>query len=301
MPIFDYKGFAPDGKGLKGTVEAENAKAARGKLKKQGVMVSSIEEKHATKHVAGTALPFFGGRVSGREVALMTRQLASLIKANIPLVEALNAMVDQTENPRLKVILAQVRQDVNEGASLAKATAKHPKAFDTIFINMIEAGESSGTLGLVLIRLADLKEGQMRLQSKIVGGMTYPGLMMGVSAILMLAIFTFVIPKITKIFESMNKPMPPMTKFMIAISDLIVNWWFLLAGAGFFAYVIFRRYIASPIGRPKWDAFKLRLPVLGKLIRLIAITRFANTMSTLLGSSVPILAAMSIARNLVDS
>jgi general secretion pathway protein F len=113
--------------------------------------------------------------------------------------------------------------------------------------------------------------------------------------------FTFVIPKITKIFESMNKPMPPMTKFMIAVSDLIVNWWFVIGGATIFGYVMFRRYVRSPAGKPKWDVFKLKLPVVGPLIRLIAITRFANTMSTLLGSSVPILQAMTIARNLVGS
>jgi general secretion pathway protein F len=300
-PIYDYKGFAGDGKAAKGTVEAENQKAARQKLKKQGLMVTEVREKSATKPNTSGQVPFFGGRVSVRETALMTRQLASLIKANIPLVEALNAMVDQTENERLKVILAQVRQDVNEGASLSKAVAKHSKVFDNIFVNMIEAGESSGTLGLVMLRLADLKEAQMRLRSKVVGAMTYPALMMGVSMFLMLGIFTFVIPKIAKIFESMNKPMPAMTKFLIAFSDLIVNWWFLIAGVSFAAVWMFRRYINSAIGRPKWDAFKLKAPVFGPLTRMVAITRFANTMSTLLGSGVPILTAMNIAKNLVDS
>lgn len=300
-PIYDYKAFAADGRATKGNVEAETQKAARLKLKKQGLMVTEVREKTTTKSSAGTQVPFFGGRVSVREVAMMTRQLASLVKANIPLVEALNAMVEQTENERLKVTLSQVRQDVNEGLSFGKAVAKHPKIFDTIFVNMIEAGESSGTLSLVMIRLADLKEAQMRLRGKVSSAMTYPGLMMGVSALLMLGIFTFVIPKITKIFESMNKPMPPMTKAMIFISDIVVNWWFVLAGLGFFALVTFRRYINSKAGRPKWDETKLRLPVVGNLTRLVAITRFSNTMSTLLGSGVPILTAMNIARNLVDN
>jgi general secretion pathway protein F len=301
MPIYDYKAFAADGKATKGTVEAETQKAARLKLKKQGLMVTEVREKSTSKPSANAQVPFFGGRVSVRELALMTRQLASLIKANIPLVEALNAMVEQTENERLKVTLAQVRQDVNEGLSLGKATAKHPKIFDTIFINMIEAGESSGTLGLVMLRLADLKEAQMRLRSKVAGAMTYPGLMMAVSALLMLGIFTFVIPKITKIFESMNKPMPPITKVMIFISDVVVNWWFILAGVAFFAFVVFNRYINSKVGRPKWDEFKLRAPVVGNLTRLVAITRFSNTMATLLSSGVPILTAMNIAKNLVDN
>ncbi len=302
MPIYDYKAFSLDGKAQKGVVEADSQKTARQKLKKQGLMVSEIKEKVAAKaNASSSTMPFLGGKVGAREIALMTRQLASLVKANIPLVEALNAMVDQTETERLKVILSQVRQDVNEGLSLAKATAKHPKAFDTIFINMIEAGESSGTLGLVLVRLADLKEAQMRLRSKIISGMTYPGLMMGVSSALMLAIFTFVIPKITKIFESMNKPMPTMTKILITVSEIVVNWWFIIFGLGFFAFFMFNRYINTTVGRAWWDRTKLKLPVFGPLTRMIAITRFANTMSTLLGSGVPILTAMNIAKNLVDS
>ncbi len=286
---------------MKGLVEAENQKAARGKLKKQGLMVTEIMEKSATKPRTSGGIPFFGNRVSGKEVSLLTRQLASLIKANIPLVEALNALVEQAENERLKVILAQVRQDVNEGSSLAKATASHSKVFDTIFVNMIEAGESSGTLGLVLLRLADLKETQMRLRSKVIGGMTYPALMMFVAGGLMLAIFTFVIPKLTKIFETMNKPVPMMTKFLLNISDILVNWWFVFAGISFFIYISFHKYIVSPKGRPKWDAFKLKIPLFGPLVRMVAVTRFASTMSTLLSSGVPILASMAIARNLVDN
>lgn len=302
-PIFDFKAFGADGRAQKGLVEAENAKAARLKLKKQGLMVTEIREKTAAKPGAsrGASLPFFGGRVSVRDVAMLTRQLASLIKANIPIVESLTALVEQTENEKLKVILAQVRQDVNEGSSLAKACAAHPKAFDTIFINMIEAGESSGTLGLVLLRLADLKEAQMRLRSKVVSGMTYPALMMAVGAFLMLAIFTFVIPKLAKVFESMNKPMPAQTKALIFISNTLVDYWFVFLGAFLIAIWLFRRYISSEAGRPKWDAFKLRVPVVGPLIRMIAITRFANTMATLLGSGVPILTSMAIARNLVDN
>jgi general secretion pathway protein F len=300
-PIYDYKGFSPEGKNLKGLVEAESQKAARAKLKKQGVVVTSIVEKTAAKPNTSGGLPFIGNRVSGREITLMTRQLASLVKANIPLVEALNALVEQTENERLKVVLAQVRQDVNEGSSLAKATGQHPKVFDNIFVNMIEAGESSGTLGLVLLRLADLKDAQMRLRSKVISGMTYPGLMLGVALSLMLGIFTFVIPKMAKIFESLNKPMPPLTVFLIKVSDLIVSYWYAWLALIFLGVSMFRRYINTPKGRAKWDAFKLKVPVFGPLIRMVAVTRFSNTMATLLKSGVPILTAMNIARNLVGN
>ncbi|NBU20353.1 type II secretion system protein GspF, partial [bacterium] len=295
------KALTSTGKTQKGMTEAENQKAARAKLKKQGLMVVELIEKSATRPGASASIPFIGGRVSGKEIALMTRQLASLVKANIPLVEALNALVDQTQNEKLKVILAQVRQDVNEGSSLAKATASHPKIFDTIFVNMIEAGESSGTLGLVLVRLAELKEAQMRLRSKVISGATYPALMMVVAFGLMLAMFTFVIPKLTKIFESMNKPIPTVTRFLMSVSDAIINWWFVFLILGFILFSIFKKYINSTHGRPKWDALKLRIPVVGPLIRMIAVTRFSRTMSTLLNSGVPILTSMTIARNLVGN
>lgn len=300
-PIFDFKAYSPDGKIQKGIVEAENLKAARLKLKKRAYIVTEINEKSAAKPHTTSSIPFFGNRISVRETAMMTRQLASLVKANIPLVEALTALVDQTENERLKVILAQVRQDVNEGSSLAKACAAHPKAFDNVFVNMIEAGESSGTLSLVLMKLADLKEAQMRLRGKITSAMTYPALMMVVAGGLILIIFTFVIPKLAKIFDSMNKPMPVITKILIMASDVFVSWWFLFVGGAFALVWMFKRYISTPYGRAKWDAFKLRAPVFGTLVRMVAVTRFASTMSTLLSSGVPILTSMNIAKNLVDN
>lgn len=300
-PIYDFKAFSADGKQQKGIIEAETQKAARLKLKKRGLVVTEILEKTASRPRSSASVPFFGGRISVREIALMTRQLASLVKANIPLVEALNALVEQTENERLKVVLAQVRQDVNEGSSLAKACSTHPKIFDTIFVNMIEAGESSGTLGLVLLKLADLKEAQMRLRSKIVSGMTYPGLMMVVALGLLMAIFTFVIPKLIGIFESMNKPMPATTRILADTSDFVISWWPAILAATVLGLWLFRRYIRTESGRAKWDAFKLHAPVFGPLIRMIAITRFASTMSTLLSSGVPILTSMTIARNLVDN
>ena len=301
MPIYDYKAINAAGKTQKGIVEAENQKAARNKIKKQGLMVTEVVEKTVSKPGASGGMPFFGGRVGVQEIALMTRQLSSLVKANIPLVEALNALVDQTENERLKVILSQVRQDVNEGSSLAKAVNSHPRVFDNIFVNMIEAGESSGTLGMVLLRLADLKEAQMRLRSKIIGGMTYPALMALVAVSLMLAIFTFVIPKLTKIFDSMNKPVPTVTRILMTISDLVIGYWYVIAIVVFFAFSAFRKYIGTTSGRAKWDRFQLRLPIVGPLVRMIAVTRFASTMSTLLGSGVPILTGMGIARNLIGN
>lgn len=300
-PIYEYLAYDSQGKEQKGLIEAENDRAARQKVKKRGLIVTSVQEKNAQKSSNQGGIPFIGGRISAADIALATRQLASLVKANIPLVEALNALVEQTEKEKLKVIFSQVRQDVNEGSSLAKALVKHPKAFDIIFINMVEAGESSGTLGLVLLRLADLKEAQMRLRSKVINGMTYPVLMLGLAVVLMIGIFAFVIPKLTKIFDSMNRPIPATTKILILVSDTFTQYWYLFVLAGFISIYLFRRFVATPQGQAKWDAFRLKVPVFGRLTRMIAVTRFANTMSTLLKSGVPILTSMGIAKNLMGN
>ncbi len=301
MPLYEYKALGTDGKISKGLVEADSQKNARLKMKKQGLMVTEIVEKNTMKKSGGASLPFFGNRVSQEDIANMTRQLASLVKANIPLVDALNALVEQLETVGLKSVLAQVRESVNEGSSLAKALANHPKVFDNIFINMIEAGESSGTLGLVLLRLADLKEAQARLKRKIVGGMTYPAVMFIVAVGVLIGIFTFVIPKLQQIFVSMNKALPLTTEILISISAFTVDWWPAIILGGIGAFLLFLRYINTKGGREKWDRFKLSAPVFGKITRMIGVNRFASTMSTLLGSGVPILTAMNIAKNLVEN
>ncbi len=303
MALFEYKAIGLDGKAAKGHVESDSLKTARQKLKKQGLMVTDIFEKNAaaTKGKSSVSLTLFSGRVSQEEVAVMTRQLASLVKANIPLVDALNALVDQIESVALKTNLAQVREAVNEGSSLAKALVQHPKTFDNIYVNMVEAGESSGTLSLVLLRLADLKESQTRLRRKVVGGMTYPAIMFLVAIAVLVGIFAFVIPKLQQIFVSMNKALPLTTEILIWISVQMTTWWWaMLLGVGLTA-ALFNRYINTTRGRARWDRFKLSAPVFGKVTRIAAINRFASTMSTLLGSGVPILTAMNIAKNLVGN
>lgn len=303
MALFEYKALSSSGKAIKGHLEADSQKTARLKLKKQGLMVTEIKEKSGAKGVnaKGSGLSLFSGRITAEEITIMTRQLASLIKANIPLVDALNAVVEQTQVVALKTVLSQVRESVNEGTSLAKALSSHPKVFDNIFVNMVEAGESSGTLGLVLLRLADLKEAQTRMRRKVIGGMTYPVIMMLVAVGVLIGIFTFVIPKLQQIFVSMNKELPPTTQALISMSEFVTSWWHaLIVGALVIAY-LFNKYINTQQGRIRWDRFTLTAPIFGRIVRLAAINRFAGTMSTLLNSGVPILTSMAIARNLVGN
>ena len=302
MALYEYKAIGMDGKATKGLIEGDTIKTARQKLKKQGLMVTDIFEKNAAASKGKSAgVTLFGNRVSQEEIAVMTRQLASLVKANIPLVDALNALVEQIESPGLKGILAQVKEAVNEGSALAKALATHPKAFDHIYINMVEAGESSGTLSLVLLRLADLKESQTRLRRKVIGGMTYPAIMFCVAILVLVGIFAFVIPKLQQIFVSMNKALPLTTEILIWISVQVTTWWPALLMGVVLTIFLFNRYINTTQGRERWDRFKLIAPVFGKVTRMAAINRFASTMSTLLGSGVPILTAMNIAKNLVGN
>jgi general secretion pathway protein F len=302
MAIFEYAGTDRAGKAVRSTVDAESVKAARQKLKKTGLVILTVKEKGAAK-AKSTLFPSLsgGGKVSLATLSTMTRQFASLIKANIPLVEALAALVDQTEHPGLRSALADIRQKVNEGSSLKNALNAHPKIFTPIFINMVESGESSGTLPLVLLRLADFMESQVRLRGKISSAMMYPLLMMAVGGGLMLMIFTFVIPKIAGIFVSMNRAMPWYTQLLMNFSFFLVNYWWLLFGiVGLFVWLV-RRYLATVKGKAKKDEVMLKLPLFGDLVRMIAVTRFAGTLATLLKGGVPLVAALGIVKSVMDN
>ncbi len=177
MPIYSYKGMDRSGKEIKNSINIESVASAKAKIKSMGIMLIDIKEQKAQGTGGGSSMLRFGGSVGIEDLSMMTRQLATLIKAKIQIVEALAALVDQVENPTLRLVLADLRQKVNEGASLAKALADHPKVFNSVYINMVEAGEASGTLEIVLLRLADFAEAQVKLRNKVKGAMTYPVIM----------------------------------------------------------------------------------------------------------------------------
>jgi len=247
----------------------------------------------------GAMLGFTG--VSSQDLAIATRQLATLIAAGIPLVEGLTALVDQIEHPRLKKIMGVVKQKVNEGASLADALAEHPKVFTDLYVNMIRAGESSGALDVVLVRLADFTETQAQLRNKLIGAMLYPAIMVVVGMVIVGILFVVVIPKVTKIFEDMNVTLPWTTRLLIALSSFARDYWYvLLVGVPALAYGV-RRWMKTPRGRAWWDKTQLKAPVFGELVRMLAISRFAKTLATLLASGVPIITAMDIVKNVVTN
>ncbi len=279
----------------------ENIVAAKQRIKSMGVMLIDIREQKAQGTSGGATLLRVGGAVPVDDLAMMTRQLSTLVKAKIQIVEALSALTDQVENPNLRLILSDLRQKVNEGASLAKALQDHPKVFNSIYSNMVEAGEASGTLEIVLLRLADFTESQVKLKNKIKGAMTYPVIMAAFGFVMMNVIFIFVIPKIAKIFISMKKELPLITKICIAISNFLVSyWWLVIIGIVVSLYSILK-YIETPQGQSRWHALQLKLPVLGVLVKMINVSRFCSTLGTLMNSGVPILTALNIVKNLIPN
>ncbi|MBF5044909.1 type II secretion system protein GspF [Aggregicoccus sp. 17bor-14] len=311
MPVFEYKGLSEAGKTVSGLLEADSAKSLRANLRKNGVYLTEVlgmadARTAARKGAAGASAAAASrdvnlgklarGRVTTDDIAITTRQLATLLGAGVTLVEALTALVDQVEKERLKRILSEVKSRVNEGSSLGDALAVHQKVFGSLYVNMIRAGESSGALDAVLVRLADFTESQAKLRQKVMGTLLYPAIMMVVGGGILVLLMTVVVPKVTKIFTTMKATLPFTTRALIWFSNTLQGyWWIIFPGliGGTMALVA---YFRSPAGRPKWDRFALHAPIFGSLVRLLAISRFARTLSTLLKSGVPLLAAMDIVK-----
>lgn len=300
MAIYNYKGLDKSGKEVKGTINIEGLTAAKARLRSMGVMLTEINEQTTSSLKKNSAITF-GNSVSIGDLSLMTRQLATLLRAKIQIVEAFSALIDQTDNPNLKTTLSEIRQKVNEGSSLAKALADYPKIFDNVYINMVDAGESSGTLETVLLKLADFTEDQVKLRNKIKSAMTYPVIMMIAGGSMIGIIFIFVIPKITKIFINMKKELPLQTKICIWISNFLISYWWLVIISAIIGWISFKRYVQTEAGRAKYDAIILKLPLVSEIVTMINVSRFCSTLATLLHSGVPILASMKIVSNLISN
>jgi general secretion pathway protein F len=301
MAIFEYRGLNQTGKNVRGTVEADSSKAARMRLKKDGVYVMDLKDKSKSTKKAKVGRSSMGGRsVNVHDLSIMIRQLATLIKANIPLVDCLAAVADQVENPVLSEVMSDLRSMVNEGGAFHRGLAKYPKIFDNIFISMAEAGEMSGTLDVILLRLAEFTESQAAMATKVRSAMVYPVVMMAFTSALLGVLSVFVIPKIVTVFESFPElHLPWYTIMVINASEFAVNYWHVLLGAAVAAYFIFRSWKATPAGRAQWDAIYLKIPLAGKLGRMVAVSRFTRTLATLLNGGVPMLNALGIVRNVV--
>jgi general secretion pathway protein F len=322
MPVFSYKGFDTRGKAVSGVKDADNLRALRMNLKRDGILLTEAKEARLRVAAAGEAAAGAAGlgitalvnpaaayrmwkereTADRAAVSSLTRQLGTLLKAGVPLAEALGALVDQIERPGLKRVIAQVKTQVNEGSSLGDAMAKSPKVFEELYVNMIRAGEASGNLDAVLFRLADFLEAQNRLRAKIISALFYPIAMTVIGAGIMTILMVSVVPKVTSIFADTGKALPWNTQLMITISDTVSSWKGLVvlifAVSGI---ILFNRWKRTPRGRAFVDRVILKLWVIGPLARQIAITRFAKTLATMLSSGVPLLRALDIVKSILGN
>lgn len=304
MSVFEYVALDEKGRERKGFVDAPGMTVARQQLREEGIYPVAISPAREKKSVAlsGALEVGFLRKVSAKEVSIFTRQLSTLLGAGIPLVPSFSVLLAQTRNPVLQKILAQIRADLNEGKSLTVSMENFPRVFPPFYINMVKAGEASGTINLVLERLADFSENQQALLSKIRSALAYPLIMLVVGSLVIFLLMTFVVPRITEIFTDMKQTLPLITVILIAVSNFLKSFWWLIGLAIVVGIVAFKYLTAgTEKGRRFWDAVRLKAPVWGAVNLKIAIARFARTLATLLQSGVPLLTAMEIVRNVVNN
>ena len=307
MPVFAYKGYTTVGKSVANTREAENERAVKALLRREGIFVTELRETGNKSGAKGTKassssalLRRLQERVSSQELAVATRQLSTLIGAGIPLVDALNALIDQLDSEHFRAVWADVKQKVNEGIGIGDALAAHPRVFSGLYINLVRAGETSGALDVVLSRLADFTESQAELRSKLIGSMVYPLIMLLMAVGVIAMLFTVVIPRVSKIFESQKVSLPLPTQILIGSATIARDYAVIIIPVFIGTCVLLTRYFRGK-GRPKWDRFILKAPLFGPLVRMVAIVRFSKTLSTLLGSGVPLLTAFDIVKNVLQN
>lgn len=306
MAVFEYKAInKATGKSSKGVIDAESPAQARQKLRDQDLFPTEITESAAVAAARGDGSGKGGhkggGRVTGRDLAMLTRQFAVLLRAGMPLVDALQAMQEQTTKPRLQAALYDIRDNVNSGTTLGDALQKHPRLFSNLYVNMVRAGEISGTLEEVLFRLADIQEHQAKLKAQLTSSLAYP-VFMGLFAVAVVVfLMMFIVPRITLIFEKQDAELPGPTKVLIGASDFLGSYWWLIAIVIFAAVASWRYWIAQPAGRLKWDRVKLRFPLYGGLHLKLICARFARTMGTMLQSGLTMLPALEVVNSVLDN
>lgn len=302
MPLYNYKGYdIKTGDRRKGTVEAESLKAARQKLKQKDRIITSSLKEQASSQGKGINFSIGGGRVKLEDVASMTRQFATLMQAHVPLDESLKALEQQVDQQKLRETLVNVKEMVSEGKSLGEAVSKHPLVFNKLYLNMVNAGEASGTLGLVLERLSEFQEYQIKVRGQIFGALSYPLLMILAALGIIAYLFVSVVPKLQKVFKSLKVELPGFTQALIAISEFVQNQWYIVIiviGVGVF---IFKQWVSKDKGKLIFDKWLLGLPLFGPLIMRINVSKFTKTLATLLNSGVPIIKALDITANIVGN
>lgn len=303
MAEFRYEAKDASGKRQDGTLSAGSADEAASDLSKRGLTVVAVTPVGGgTKKADAGGLPaFLGGKITAKsarvklkELVIFTRQLATMISAGIPLLECLEILCEQTENPGFKAVLEEIVLDVRSGTDMSSALAKHPRVFEDIYVNMVRAGEVSGQIDEILVRLAEYQEKTQKLRQQITSAMTYPVISLVLIFGIVLFLLLVIIPKFKEIFASMGVELPFITTALLACSDFLIDEWYIWVPGVIGLFVGLRLYAKTTVGRRQADWLKLFAPIFGPLFKKVAISRFTRTFATLISSGVPILGALEI-------
>jgi general secretion pathway protein F len=304
MPVYNYKGLTLSGGAKTGIIDADSPREARLKLRSQNVMVTEISQRGQSvrRDKSKKKVLEFKRAPRGRpEVPMYTRQLATLLKAGIPLAQAMGALIEQCQVPDLEAAFRDIREKLTQGLSFAEALAYHPHYFTDLYVNMVKAGEASGSLDRVLDRLADFLQRQAQIRSKVTAALAYPVVMICVGVVIVFILMSFVVPKVMTVVEQSGQKIPAMTLFLKGSSDFLGKYWLLLLTIVTSLVVLHTWLLQRSEYRYRVDKLKLRLPVLGELFRKSAVSRFAVSMSTLLKSGVPVLESLRIVKDIVNN
>lgn len=298
MAAFEYRAQDAAGRQLKGVLEGDSARQVRQQLRELGLMPLAVEQVRQQTRRAGWWQQ--RQQIGGADLALFTRQMATLVRAGVPLDEALNALAQQAEKGRIKGMVLAVRARVLEGHGLAAALAEYPRVFDEMYRATVAAGEQSGRLDVVLERLADYAEGSQQIGQKVMLALLYPLILSLVALAAVMFLLAYVVPQVVEVFTGMGQELPWLTRAMIAVSDFIRGWWAILLLMVVAAAAAFSSLMRVPAARYRWHQLILRTPLVGRLVRGVNIARFARTLSMLVASSVPMLDALRIASQVVE-
>lgn len=304
MPVYEYTALDKSGRNKKGIIDADNQQAARQKLRNSEIFPIELKETFAQPRDLSSGRMSFSTlfqSVSPAEISATTRQLATLLNAGIPLLSSLDSLVTQSRNSLLKKILAEIKESVNEGNGLSFSLAKHPKYFSQIYINMVNAGEASGSLDVVLERLADFSESQEALKGRIRAAMAYPVIMLLIGILALTLLVTFVVPKFVDVFNQMDASLPLPTLMVMKASEIIkFYWWVIMLVIITISYGV-KQFIRTSRGRRVWDKIKFSAPIMGPINIKLAMARFGRTLGSLTQSGVSLISSLQIVRNIVNN
>ncbi|RJX72441.1 type II secretion system protein GspF [Vibrio sinensis] len=302
MAAFEYKALNAKGKTQKGVIEGDNARQVRARLKEQGLIPVDVTEarQKASKQSQSTSMSFKRG-ISTPDLALITRQLATLVQSGMPLEECLKAVSEQSEKPRIRTMLLAVRSKVTEGYTLSDSLADFPHVFDDLFRSMVSAGEKSGHLDSVLERLADYAENRQKMRSKLQQAMIYPVVLVVFAVAIVAFLLAAVVPKIVGQFVQMGQELPQSTQILLASSEFIQNWGLLLLACIVIVGYLFKFALTKASIRLSWDKKVIHMPIAGKISRGLNTSRFARTLSICTSSAIPILDGMKVAVDVMSN